>query len=183
MTVKFELDFAAPIRQFNFMANTYSEIQKQIARLQAEAEKLRRQERSSVVEKIKVAIATYGLTGNDLFDAPAAPKLRSKSKSKIDTTPRYANDSGETWVGRGPRPQWLRDALAAGGKVADFAVDHQPGRRAANGAVGGKPNGEAKRTVAVKYRDGANVWSGRGSRPKWLAAALEAGKKIEQYLV
>ena len=30
--------------------------------------------------------------------------------------------SGNTWVGRGPRPQWLRDALKAGKSLQDYAV-------------------------------------------------------------
>ena len=30
--------------------------------------------------------------------------------------------SGNTWGGRGPRPQWLRDALANGKSLQDFAV-------------------------------------------------------------
>ena len=51
--------------------------------------------------------------------------------------------------------------------------------------------GAAKRTakpakkVAAKYRDDAgNSWSGRGLQPKWLKAALAAGKKkIEDFAV
>ena len=38
--------------------------------------------------------------------------------------------------------------------------------------------------VAVKYRDGGgNSWSGRGLQPRWLKAALGAGKKIEDFAV
>ncbi len=29
---------------------------------------------------------------------------------------------GNTWVGRGPRPQWLRDALASGRSLGNFAI-------------------------------------------------------------
>ena len=39
--------------------------------------------------------------------------------------------------------------------------------------------------VAAKYSDGTNQWSGRGARPRWLAAALEKDKKltIESFLI
>ena len=38
--------------------------------------------------------------------------------------------------------------------------------------------------VAAKYRDGAgNTWSGRGLQPRWLRAAIEAGKKIEDFAI
>lgn len=37
--------------------------------------------------------------------------------------------------------------------------------------------------VAVKYRNAAtgDTWSGRGLQPKWLKAALAAGRKIEEF--
>lgn len=39
--------------------------------------------------------------------------------------------------------------------------------------------------VAAKYRNAAtgDTWSGRGLQPKWLKAALAAGKKIEDFAV
>jgi DNA-binding protein H-NS len=46
--------------------------------------------------------------------------------------------------------------------------------------LGGKPS-----KVAVKYRNAATgeTWSGRGLQPKWLKAALAAGRKIEDFSV
>jgi DNA-binding protein H-NS len=39
--------------------------------------------------------------------------------------------------------------------------------------------------VAVKYRNAktGETWTGRGTKPKWLRAALESGVKIEDFLV
>lgn len=39
--------------------------------------------------------------------------------------------------------------------------------------------------VAVKYRNTAtgDTWSGRGLQPKWLKAALAAGRKIDEFSV
>ena len=39
--------------------------------------------------------------------------------------------------------------------------------------------------VAAKYRNKAtgDSWSGRGLQPKWLKAALSAGRKIEEFSV
>lgn len=44
-------------------------------------------------------------------------------------------------------------------------------------------NGSKK--VAAKYRDPVSgaTWTGRGLKPKWLAAALAAGKSLEQFLI
>jgi DNA-binding protein H-NS len=117
------------------MTKTYVQIQKQIETLQREAEKLKRKEIDDVIAKIKEAIAVYELTAADLgLDGkggrrraagargrPAAktrPARRSRGASEV----KYRDESGNTWGGRGPRPQWLRDALAAGKALTDFAV-------------------------------------------------------------
>jgi DNA-binding protein H-NS len=48
----------------------------------------------------------------------------------------------------------------------------------------GKKRPPVRKKVAVKYRDGAgNTWTGRGTKPRWLAAALTAGKRLEEFLV
>ena len=49
----------------------------------------------------------------------------------------------------------------------------------------GKGN-KKKAPVAAKYADPANpdnTWSGRGRKPKWLAAALENGASIEYFAI
>ncbi|WP_395699600.1 H-NS family nucleoid-associated regulatory protein [Aquabacterium sp.] len=52
-------------------------------------------------------------------------------------------------------------------------------KRAKSGAPAAKKAGKKPNGV-VKYRDDAgNTWSGRGPKPRWFKAALEAGKKPE----
>jgi DNA-binding protein H-NS len=44
----------------------------------------------------------------------------------------------------------------------------------------------ARGPVAAKYRNPANpaeTWAGRGLKPRWLAAALKSGKKIEDFSI
>jgi DNA-binding protein H-NS len=36
--------------------------------------------------------------------------------------PRFRDAQGNVWVGRGPRPKWLREALASGKTLEEFAV-------------------------------------------------------------
>ncbi|MEO6030757.1 MAG: H-NS histone family protein [Burkholderiaceae bacterium] len=54
-------------------------------------------------------------------------------------------------------------------------------------ARGGSKSGTAKKggKVAAKYRNTATgeTWSGRGLQPKWLKAALAAGRKPEDFAV
>jgi len=116
------------------MTKTYSQIQRQIEQLSREAEKLRGKEVEGVVSRIKEAIATYGLSAADLGFGEqqrtprrnvAAKKSggRKKAAAKSQTAQaKYRDESGNTWGGRGPRPQWLRDALASGKDLKEFAV-------------------------------------------------------------
>jgi DNA-binding protein H-NS len=56
------------------------------------------------------------------------------------------------------------------------------------GKTASKPAGGSKiagRKVAPKYRNAATgeTWSGRGLQPKWLKAALAAGRKIDDFAI
>jgi len=55
---------------------------------------------------------------------------------------------------------------------------------------GGKPSGKAPsasagRKVAPKYRnkDTGETWTGRGLQPKWIQAAVAAGKKLQDFAI
>ncbi|MEO7853521.1 MAG: H-NS histone family protein [Rubrivivax sp.] len=111
------------------MTKTYAQVMKQIDSLAREADKLKRKEADGVVARIKEAIAAYGLSATDLgLGGKRGPKpgtkRAGKKKMKKPGKPvvRFRDESGNSWIGRGPRPQWLRDALAAGKSVSDFAV-------------------------------------------------------------
>ncbi|MEY4564072.1 MAG: hypothetical protein RLZZ618_3349 [Pseudomonadota bacterium] len=123
-----------PIAQENPVTKTFIQIQKQIKSLQIEAEKLQRKEVGGVIARIKEAIATYGLTAADLglagpkagrptkAGAAKAPKRAATKKSRAGAGAKFRDDAGNVWGGRGPRPRWLRDALAAGKSLSDFAA-------------------------------------------------------------
>jgi DNA-binding protein H-NS len=57
-----------------------------------------------------------------------------------------------------------------------------------NARLGGG-NGRVKSTlkgtkVAPKYRGpGGETWAGRGAKPRWLAAAIKKGKKLDSFLI
>ena len=121
------------------MKKSYTQIVKQIEVLKVEAEKLRRQEMAGVIDRIRSAISFYNLTAADLglgtkatkaTKTATAPKAaaqpgRRSTKAKVATAPavlKYRDEQGRGWVGRGKRPQWLRDALAGGKSLQDFAV-------------------------------------------------------------
>jgi len=114
------------------MKKSYEQVLKQIEALKAEAETLRQRELSDVVARIREAIDHYGLTAADLglggraatpaSTAPARKMRRTRKAAGTSTLAKFRDEAGNTWVGRGKRPQWLRDALAGGKTLQDFAV-------------------------------------------------------------
>jgi DNA-binding protein H-NS len=55
-----------------------------------------------------------------------------------------------------------------------------------NGSSRKRMGGGARGAVAPKYRNPDNpaeTWAGRGLKPRWLAAALKAGKKLEDFSI
>ncbi len=107
---------------------TYADVVRQIEDLRAEADRLRKNEVEGVVTRIREAIAAYDLTAEDLFGTQAraarrqAPGKKKASKKKTDapTAAKYSDAEGNVWGGRGPRPQWLRNALGNGANLEDF---------------------------------------------------------------
>lgn len=170
------------------MSKTYLQIQQEIEALQREAERLRQEEVAGVIARMKEAIRVYGLTAADLGLATGARKQPAGNGAFAPAAgaPKYRDESGNTWSGRGPRPQWLRDALAAGRSIDEFAVGRASGRaapRAGRRAAGAaKTPKAASRSRGVKYRDDkGHSWTGMGPKPRWLKEAVAAGKSLEDF--
>jgi DNA-binding protein H-NS len=174
------------------MAQTYEQIQKQIEQLQRQAESLRSSEIKGVVDRIKVAIAHYGLTASQLglgtSKTVAQPKKALNASGK--SIAKFSDDSGNVWSGRGPRPQWLRDALTAGRSIDEFKVGSHVKAKLVSAPSGlseattpaAPPSGKKSKRAPSKKRysdDAGNSWSGFGPKPKWLKQALDAGKTLE----
>lgn len=107
---------------------TYLELQAQIDRLAREAEEIRRAEVTGVIARIRSAITLFELTPADLGFGKKAPSAKTRLDAKPTARKRstkkvkYRDQDGNTWVGRGKRPDWLRAALAAGHSLEDFRV-------------------------------------------------------------
>jgi DNA-binding protein H-NS len=109
------------------------------AQLDREIADTQRKEKSAAVAHVKTLMEQYGITAADLgrrkpgrpakietavaaAPAPSGPKRRSKMAGK-KVPPKYRNKAtGDTWSGRGLKPRWLADAIAAGKKLSDFAI-------------------------------------------------------------
>ncbi len=126
------------------MAKTYTQLQEQIAQLQRAADALMAKEAAAVVGRIKLAIAHYGLTPDDLFGLAAAKAPRAakaakappaqvvkpvkpvkpiKAVKKAPTPPKYRDEAGNAWTGNGKRPRWFLAAMASGKTPKDLEIN------------------------------------------------------------
>ena len=116
---------------------TLAEIDAELAALHSEREAVRAAEVQDVIARIKQAIEHYGLTADDLgltsrreasrqaagVAAAKTPKTRTKWKTATAANPpKYSDGAGKTWTGRGKRPAWFVEALAAGKSADDLLI-------------------------------------------------------------
>ena len=81
----------------------------------------RRAERTRAISEIRALMDQHHLTANDLAGADGIRKAGAKPGKKV--APKYRDPSnGATWSGRGLRPKWLSNALAAGKHLTDYAL-------------------------------------------------------------
>jgi DNA-binding protein H-NS len=90
------------------------DLQNQVTKAIATFEDRRKKETLAELEEIARA---KGFSLSELTGAPATRK-RSASSAK------YANpaNSADTWTGRGRKPRWFSEAMAAGKKPEDLAI-------------------------------------------------------------
>lgn len=118
--------------RMQIMTKTFLQVQKQIEQLQKEAEQLRRKEADGVLSRIKEAIAVYGFTAADLGLGKASGNValakrgnvkKGRKSTKPATAagaPKFKDEQGNVWSGRGPRPTWFKAALEAGKSADDL---------------------------------------------------------------
>jgi DNA-binding protein H-NS len=161
------------------MAKTYSQLLKDIEALTAQAQARKAKEAPGVIEKIKQAIEFYGLTASDLGldgSTRSAPSVKVARKAvaskktgnvKAASGAKYGDGSGNVWSGRGPRPHWLRDALANGRQLSEFLTGAVSAAPSADEAPAAKPaakkRGAAKKAARGSVKAAAKK-SGRAAR-------------------
>jgi DNA-binding protein H-NS len=116
---------------------TYEAVQKQIAKLQAQAKSLEAAKdarKLRAVDRVRALMKKLGVELSDLGAAPRAkargpvPKGRKPAAGKARKSggivpPKYRDpESGATWTGRGRTPVWMAKKLAEGRTREEFAI-------------------------------------------------------------
>lgn len=164
------------------MAQTFAQLQKQISELEAQAARLKSTEIPGVIQQIRELVSTYEITAEQIFGEVAEPRAKSRPPRAEGAMP-YADADGNTWVGRGKRPQWLRDALAAGHTLDEFRRKEPTRRKDSPTVARGKATAKRRGAGRAKYSDGSRNWSGFGPQPRWLKEAIASGRSLDEFKV
>jgi DNA-binding protein H-NS len=120
---------------------SYSDMLEQIQKLQAEAQALREGEIADVIARVREEVRKYELTPEQVFGGrQVARKARRAGSARNAAAARYSDGKGNIWGGRGPRPRWLKEALASGAAPAAEAAPASPARK----------RGGARKSAAAK---------------------------------
>lgn len=111
---------------------TFADLLAQKAELAAKAQELEKlidaahkEERKTVIAKIKALMAENGLTAQDLGGGTSVGGGRKASEKKAGTSvpPKYRHpQSGQEWSGRGLTPKWLKAEVESGKTLDSFLI-------------------------------------------------------------
>lgn len=162
------------------MSRSISRIMDQIERLQKQAAAIQQE----AIIRIRKEIAQLGLTQDQLFgDALPRKVSRVKASTKASIA-KFSDEFGNTWGGIGKRPEWLRQALAAGKSLEDFLVNQIPvgetgGKRSATKKVARKKSAP-RVEAAAKSAKAIAAKGGKEARVAKKAKAATPSKAISK---
>ena len=98
--------------------STLTELQAQIADLQKQAQDSINLERKAVIDDIKAKLVAYNISIEELERKGKVVKAAPRSPSPI----KYKKSETEYWVGRGPKPQWVKGIESDGENIEIYRV-------------------------------------------------------------
>ena len=106
--------------------STLQELLAQKAELERKIQETQRNERQSAIDKVRALMAEFGLSVEDLggkgTSSGSGRAKKAEGGSARKAAVKYRDAAGNTWSGRGLQPRWLKEALASGKALSDFAV-------------------------------------------------------------
>ncbi len=93
-----------------------SDIKSQIAELQKTADDIIRNERIAVIKEIKAKLEDFNINIEEL------QQKTKPSSSKSSSVIKYRKNEHQYWVGRGPKPGWVKDVEKNGESIEQYRV-------------------------------------------------------------
>ncbi len=88
-------------------------------------ETLEARKKAEAMKAIAAVAKEHGFTVEEVLGGTSAPKSRGrKGAAGKSGIAKYCNpaDPSQTWTGRGRQPGWIKEGLAGGKSLADFAI-------------------------------------------------------------
>jgi len=154
-------------------------LKKQIAALEAQAERIAKDEMASAIAKVKGIMAEFNLTIEHLTQAAGGKREAKKTKTKSASVAKYADPkTGKTWSGFGRAPGWIagaknRDAFLVGKSAAAESTAKAPAAAKKASAKAAKAVKIAKKTA----KPAAKKAVAPAKKPSEAQAAPVAAKK------
>ncbi len=155
---------------------TYQAVRAEIAKLEKQAEDLRRQELKTVIAQVRQVIADYGLTAADLGLGGARAvggrkRAGSPGRRASAGVAKYRDPkTGQTWTGHGRPPAWIAAAKDRNAFLIGAAAPAKAAKKAK-----AKPAKEAKASKAAKPAAKASAKTRSAARAKKARAATKSG--------
>ncbi|SDI70107.1 DNA-binding protein H-NS [Paraburkholderia steynii] len=156
---------------------TLENLQAKIAKLQAQADAIAKNQSSTVIAKIRDLMEKHGLTTADI-DAYVSGRKRGRKPTGVKSAEtsgraaKYADPkTGATWTGHGRAPAWVANSKDR----SKFLIEGGAERITTATTKVGQTGNYVRGPQAPKYRDpktGA-TWSGRGPAPAWLVGVKD----------
>lgn len=146
---------------------TYQAVRAEIAKLEKQAEELRRNELKTIIAQVRQVVADYGLTAADIGlaggRAGKAGRVARKTPVRASRSAGVAKyrdpKTGQTWTGHGRPPAWI---VAAKDREA-FLID-APAAPAAKKSRAARPAKAAKAPKAAAKKSAAKKGATRGRK-------------------
>ncbi len=98
------------------------ELNRQQQALEQEIANARQAQRQGAIDQVRKIMSENGLTLADLGQSKA-PREKLGKLAGRKVAPKYRDPStGKTWSGRGIKPSWMMEAIAAGKTADDFLI-------------------------------------------------------------
>ncbi|MDW5441695.1 H-NS histone family protein [Polaromonas sp. SM01] len=96
--------------------NEILKLEERIAELQSRRAELLNMEKTAKLAEVRKIISQYGITASELKLPAKTGKGRKNAAAPAPVAKvKYRSAAGETWSGgRGRKPQWVKEAMAAG---------------------------------------------------------------------
>jgi|TARA_A100001391_G_scaffold205456_1_gene206681 DNA-binding protein H-NS len=108
-------------------ASLQQKIEKEIQKLQKQAEALKAKQRTPVIKDIVRKMREYDITPDEIIKTFSKTKetgKRAGNKPRGIVPAKYRNpQTGATWTGRGKAPRWISEAEAQGQSRDTFLIN------------------------------------------------------------